>query len=53
MRPNRTYSGDYFHKYPFGTVHFCIAFMENEGVHVDLPSLNIVTGQKQNTIIIL
>ena len=31
--------GDYYHKYPFGTVHYLIALMAREGIHVELPSL--------------
>lgn len=45
MRIGRTFTGDYFHKYPFGTVHFLIALLEREGVHVQLPSLEGITGQ--------
>ena len=30
---------DYYHKYPFGTVHFLISLMEQEGVRVDLGDL--------------
>lgn len=39
MLCDRTFTGDYFHKYPFGTIHFLIAMMEREGVHVQLPDL--------------
>ena len=46
MREGRTFSGDYFHKYPFGTVHFLIALMEKEGVHVQLPLLYSITSPK-------
>ena len=46
MREGRTFSGDYFHKYPFGTVHFLIALMEKEGVHVQLPLLHSITSPK-------
>lgn len=46
MREGRTFSGDYFHKYPFGTVHFLIALMEKEGVHVQLPLLHSITTPK-------
>lgn len=46
MRIGRTFSGDYFHKYPFGTVHFLIALMEKEGIHVELPLLHSVTTSK-------
>ena len=39
----RTFVGDmqsdYFHKYPFGTVHYLIALMAKEGVEVELPDL--------------
>lgn len=42
----RTFVGDmisdYYHKYPFGTVHYLIALMAKEGVHVDLPDLDRV-----------
>lgn len=34
------YKGDYFHKYPFGTVHFIIALLAREGIEVSLPSLH-------------
>lgn len=44
MRHNRTFAGDYFHKYPFGTVHFLIALMEREGIVVKLPPLNAVAS---------
>lgn len=40
----RTFVGDmesdYYHKYPFGTVHYLIAMMAREGIQVDLPDLN-------------
>ncbi len=40
----RTFVGDmqsdYFHKYPFGTVHYLIALMAKEGVQVELPDLS-------------
>lgn len=39
----RTFVGDmdsdYFHKYPFGTVHYIIALMASEGIHVEFPDL--------------
>ena len=42
----RTFVGDmesdYYHKYPFGTVHYLIALMAKEGIHVDLPDLTRV-----------
>lgn len=48
MNPNlelgRTFTGDYNHKYPFGTIHYLIARMCGEGVNVELPLL-------QNTIV--
>ncbi|MDE6695796.1 MAG: hypothetical protein K2K25_02855, partial [Muribaculaceae bacterium] len=31
--------GDYFHKYPFGTVHYLITLLAREGIDVMLPSL--------------
>jgi hypothetical protein len=34
------HTGDYYHKYPFGTVHYIIALMAREGVHVNLPCLS-------------
>lgn len=40
----RTFIGDmesdYYHKYPFGTVHYLIALMEKEGIQVKFPSLS-------------
>lgn len=41
-RPGRTFVDDYYHKYPFATVHYIIAKLESEGVHVSLPNLNQV-----------
>lgn len=42
----RTFVGDmesdYYHKYPFGTVHYLIALMAKEGIHVELPDLTKV-----------
>lgn len=32
--------GDYFHKYPFGTVHYLMVLMAQEGINVDLPDLS-------------
>lgn len=41
--------GDYFHKYPFGTVHYLIALLAREGINVVLPSLeNTVTVPYSN-----
>ena len=31
--------GDYYHKYPFGTVHYIITLMAREGINVSLPEL--------------
>lgn len=39
---NKSFTVDYPHKYPFGTVHFLIALMEKEGIDVDLPCMGIV-----------
>ena len=36
---NRTFEGDYYHKYPFGTIHYLLALMEKEGIKVTLPNL--------------
>lgn len=44
MRKDRTFRGNYFHKYPFGTVHFLIALLEREGMQVELPMLGSSTG---------
>jgi hypothetical protein len=33
------HTGDYYHKYPFGTVHYIIALMAREGINVELPNL--------------
>lgn len=42
----RTFVGDmesdYYHKYPFGTVHYLIALMAKEDIHVELPDLTKV-----------
>ena len=32
--------GDYYHKYPFGTIHYLITLMAREGINVELPDLN-------------
>ena len=49
----RTFSGDlgadadYYHKYPFGTVHYLIALMKQDGIDVkinDLSTVYTVTG---------
>lgn len=34
------HTGDYYHKYPFGTVHYIITLMAREGINVELPSLS-------------
>ena len=49
MRHGRSFKGDYFHKYPFGTVHFLIALMEREGIHVALPSLQSMSTPRTQT----
>lgn len=33
---------NYFHKYPFGTVHYLIYLMEKEGINVTLPAMTYV-----------
>lgn len=41
----RTFVGDmqsdYYHKYPFGTVHYLIALLAKEGILVSLPNLEV------------
>ena len=52
MNPNldlieKTYTDDYYHKYPFGTVHYLIALMKLDGIDVafnDLKKGYIVKG---------
>lgn len=43
LERERTFVGDmqsdYYHKYPFGTIHYLIALMEREGIKVELPNL--------------
>ena len=43
LERERTFLGDmesdYYHKYPFGTVHYLIALMAREGIAVSLPDL--------------
>lgn len=43
LERKRTFVGDmesdYYHKYPFGTVHYLIALMAQEGIVVNLPDL--------------
>lgn len=43
LERNRTFVGDmdndYYHKYPFGTVHYLISLIAQEGITVDLPDL--------------
>jgi hypothetical protein len=31
--------GDYYHKYPFGTVHYLMAKMSEEGINAEMPDL--------------
>ena len=38
-RPNRTFIDDYYHKYPFATVHYIIAKLASEGIKVRIPDL--------------
>lgn len=44
LERGRTFFGDhignYYHKYPFGTVHYLITLMAKEGIIVDLPNLS-------------
>ena len=35
----KTYTTDYYHKYPFGTVHYLIALMKLDGIDVDFNEL--------------
>ena len=52
MNPNldilkKTYIGDYYHKFPFGTVHYLIALMKQDGIDVvfnDLTTTYAVQG---------
>lgn len=39
VQPNRTFIGDYYHKYPFATVHYIIAKLAAEGIKVCIPNL--------------
>lgn len=43
LERKRTFVGDmesdYYHKYPFGTVHYLMALMAREGITVELPDL--------------
>lgn len=46
MNPNldifkRSYRGDYYHKYPFGTVHYLIALMKQDGIDVQFNDLEM------------
>lgn len=47
-RPNRTFCGDYYHKYPFATVHYIIAKLAAEGIEVKLPNLNKIVSSPNN-----
>lgn len=38
-RGRNSFRGDYYHKYPFGTVHYLISLMEREGIQVQFPEL--------------
>lgn len=46
MRTGRTFTGDFYHKYPLGTVHFLIAMMAAEGVTVSLPHLDKIKTRR-------
>lgn len=35
------YDGDYYHKYPFGTVHYLMSLMAKEGINVDFGRLGV------------
>jgi hypothetical protein len=45
LERNRTFVGDmgsdYYHKYPFGTVHYLLSLMAKEGLQVDFPRLSL------------
>ena len=41
-RVGRTFLDDYYHKYPFATVHYLIAKLAAEGIQVKLPCLHEV-----------
>lgn len=43
---HKSFTCDYFHKYPFGTIHFLITLMEKEGIEVELPDMNSVPTEK-------
>ena len=53
LERRRTFVGDldsdYYHKYPFGTVHYLIALMSKEGIDVTLPDLYKTHSVKQWT----
>ena len=40
LERDRMLTNDYYHKYPFGTLHYLIARMCREGIDVKLPDLN-------------
>ena len=40
LERDRMLTNDYYHKYPFGTLHYLIARMCREGIDVRLPDLN-------------
>lgn len=39
-RNHRNFVDDYYHKYPFATVHYIIAKLVAEGIYIKLPKLN-------------
>ena len=55
LNPNldrgKVFTDDYYHKYPFGTVHYLITLMEEEGIKVDLPNLDEVITAPNGTSI--
>lgn len=42
-RDKRNFLDDYYHKYPFATVHYLIARLCKEGINVVMPDLDTVT----------
>lgn len=56
LERKRTFVGDmesdYYHKYPFGTVHYLITLMAREGIDVILPGLSVLhkTTQWNDTL---
>lgn len=44
LERGKTFTGDYYHKYPFGTVHYLIALLAREGIEVALPPLGEIVS---------